>query len=166
MGGGSTEISVFENGQKVASKSFEIGTIRLLKEKVASGIWEDISNWIKTNVDLNTEHNLFGTGGNINKVHKIIGLKDNSPVDIKSMEKLLNKLEKGSIEERIDKFHLKPDRADVIVTALTIYLQIMKKINCTEISVPKIGLSDGIIHLMYEDFIKNSNSSALVAGFE
>jgi exopolyphosphatase/guanosine-5'-triphosphate,3'-diphosphate pyrophosphatase len=155
VGGGSTEISVFENGQKVASKSFEIGTIRLLKEKVESGIWEDISNWIKTNVDLNTEHNLFGTGGNINKVHKIIGLKDNSPVDIKSMEKLLNNLEKLSVEERIDKFHLKPDRADVIVPALTIYLHIMKKINCTEISVPKIGLSDGMIYDMY----KNTTSS-------
>jgi exopolyphosphatase/guanosine-5'-triphosphate,3'-diphosphate pyrophosphatase len=150
VGGGSTEISVFENGKKVASKSFQIGTIRLLKEKVESAIWDEISTWFETNVDLSTEHDLFGTGGNINKIHKIIGLKDKAPVDIKSMESLYKKLEKLSVEERIDKFQLKPDRADVIVPALEIYLHIMKKINNKEILVPKIGLSDGMIYDLYK----------------
>lgn len=149
VGGGSTEISVFENGTKTASKSFEIGTIRLLKEKVKQSLWDDISNWIKHNVDFSTDHQLFGTGGNINKIHKIIGLKDKAPVDLKSMKKLYENLKELSVEERIDRFQLKPDRADVIVPALNIYLHVMNELNCSEISVPKIGLSDGMIYEMY-----------------
>lgn len=149
VGGGSTEISVFENGTKTASKSFEIGTIRLLKEKVNQSLWDDISNWIKHNVDFSTDHQLFGTGGNINKIHKIIGLKDKAPVDLKSMKKLFENLNELSVEERIDRFQLKPDRADVIVPALSIYLHVMNELNCSEISVPKIGLSDGMIYEMY-----------------
>ena len=88
VGGGSTEISIFENGMKTAAKSFEIGTIRLLKEKVNQSVWYDISNWLRNHVELDTHHQIFGTGGNINKIHKIIGLKDKAPVDIKSMKKL------------------------------------------------------------------------------
>jgi exopolyphosphatase/guanosine-5'-triphosphate,3'-diphosphate pyrophosphatase len=149
VGGGSTEISVFENGTKTAAKSFEIGTIRLLKEKVNQSSWDDISNWINQNVDFSTEHQLFGTGGNINKIHKIIGLKDKAPVDLKSMKKLYENLKELSVEERIDRFQLKPDRADVIVPALNIYLHVMNELNCSEISVPKIGLSDGMIYEMY-----------------
>jgi exopolyphosphatase/guanosine-5'-triphosphate,3'-diphosphate pyrophosphatase len=149
VGGGSTEISVFENGTKTASKSFEIGTIRLLKEKVNLSLWDEMSQWLQKNVDLKTPHQLFGTGGNINKIHKIIGLKDKTPVDIKNMNKLVENLNELSIEERIDRFQLKPDRADVIVPALQIYLHVMKELNCSEISVPKIGLSDGMIYDMY-----------------
>jgi exopolyphosphatase/guanosine-5'-triphosphate,3'-diphosphate pyrophosphatase len=149
VGGGSTEISVFENGTKTASKSFEIGTIRLLKEKVNLSLWDEMSQWLQKNVDLKTPHQLFGTGGNINKIHKIIGLKDKTPVDIKNMNKLVENLNELSIEERRDRFQLKPDRADVIVPALQIYLHVMTKLNCTEISVPKIGLSDGMIYDMY-----------------
>lgn len=149
VGGGSTEISVFENGYKVAAKSFEIGTIRLLKHKVENHIWIQITEWIKANVDLNSEHQLYGTGGNINKIHKIIGLKDKKPVDLKSMKSLHEQLNPLTIEERIEKFHLKPDRADVIVPALEIYMHIMNELKYNKISVPKIGLSDGMIYQMY-----------------
>ncbi len=149
VGGGSTEISVFENGTKTAAKSFEIGTIRLLKGKVNQSLWDELSVWIQNNVDLSTTHKLFGTGGNINKIHKIIGLKDKAPVDQKSMKKLFENLKNLSVEERIDRFQLKPDRADVIVPALSIYLHIMNELKCHEISVPKIGLSDGMIYEMY-----------------
>lgn len=149
VGGGSTEISVFENGTRTAAKSFEIGTIRLLKEKVNQSLWHEISNWIQNNVDLTTDHQLFGTGGNINKIHKIIGLKEKAPVDLKSMKTLFDNLKELSVEERIDRFQLKPDRADVIVPALRIYLHVMNELNCSEISVPKIGLSDGMIYEMY-----------------
>jgi exopolyphosphatase/guanosine-5'-triphosphate,3'-diphosphate pyrophosphatase len=149
VGGGSTEISVFENGTKTAAKSFEIGTIRLLKEKVNQSLWEEMTNWLQKNVDSTTDHQLFGTGGNINKIHKIIGLKDKEPVELKSMIKLFENLDKLTVEERIDCFQLKPDRADVIVPALQIYLHVMRELNCKEISVPKIGLSDGMIYEMY-----------------
>jgi exopolyphosphatase/guanosine-5'-triphosphate,3'-diphosphate pyrophosphatase len=149
VGGGSTEISVFENGQKRASRSFEIGTIRALKGKVSKKIWTEISTWIAAEVDASIPHRLFGTGGNINKIHKIVGLKDKDALSSSKMNTLLHQLEKLTVEERIDQFQLKPDRADVIVPALEIYLFVMKQLGIQQISVPKIGLSDGMIYDMY-----------------
>lgn len=153
VGGGSTEISVFENGTRIASKSFQVGTIRLLKEKVAPTIWSEIHDWIIQHVDLNSPHKLFGTGGNINKVHKMIGKSQSASLDTSAMIKFRAKLDKLSLEERIDKYQLKPDRADVIVPAMDIYLYILNELNCTQISVPKIGLSDGMIYAMHKEFI-------------
>lgn len=150
VGGGSTEISVFENGQKRASKSFEIGTIRMLHGKVSKKTWTEITNWIQVEVDLTIPHRLFGTGGNINKIHKIVGLKDKDSLSSSKMNTLLHQLEKLSVEERIDQFQLKPDRADVIVPALEIYLFVMKELGIQHIAVPKIGLSDGIIYDLYQ----------------
>lgn len=149
VGGGSTEVSVFENGQKRASRSFELGTIRMLRGKVSKKIWEEIQKWIDTEVDAQIPHRLFGTGGNINKIHKIVGLKDKESLRSTKMKELLQDLQKLSVEERIDQFQLKPDRADVIVPALEIYLFVMKQLGIEQISVPKIGLSDGMIYDMY-----------------
>lgn len=146
VGGGSTEISVFENGQKVASKSFEVGTLRLLKEKTDKGIWKEITHWIEKNVDLKTPHKVFGTGGNINKVHKILGAQQDEAINIRKIKKLRDELEPLSLEQREDKFQLKPDRADVIIPACDIYLYVMKKLNTNTLFVPKIGLSDGMIY--------------------
>jgi exopolyphosphatase/guanosine-5'-triphosphate,3'-diphosphate pyrophosphatase len=158
VGGGSTEISVFEQGQKIASKSFEIGTIRMLKNKVSEEIWEEMAHWLDKNMDKTIPHSLFGTGGNINKIHKIIGLKDQQPVEFKKMKSLYDSIRKLSVEERMDKFHLKPDRADVIVPALEIYLFLMSKMQINKILAPKIGLSDGMIYKMFTDSINlNSN---------
>jgi exopolyphosphatase/guanosine-5'-triphosphate,3'-diphosphate pyrophosphatase len=151
VGGGSTEISIFESGQKTASQSFEIGTIRILKNKVAEGIWQEMGKWLELNMDKSIPHQLFGTGGNINKIHKIIGLKDHQPVELKKMKSLYDSIRKLSVEERMDKFHLKPDRADVIVPALEIYLFLMEKLENNKISVPKIGLSDGMIYKMFTE---------------
>lgn len=153
VGGGSTEISVFENGTRIASKSFQVGTIRLLKEKVATTIWSEIHNWIIQHVDLNSPHKLFGTGGNINKVHKMIGKSQSATLDTSAMIKLRDKLDKLSLEERTDKYQLKPDRADVIVPAMNIYLYILNELSCTQITVPKIGLSDGMIYAMHKEYI-------------
>lgn len=152
VGGGSTEISVFENGTRIASKSFQVGTIRLLKEKVATTIWSEIHDWIIQHVDLNSPHKLFGTGGNINKVHKMIGKSQSATLDTSAIIKLRDKLDKLSLEERTDKYQLKPDRADVIVPAMNIYLYILNELNCTQISVPKIGLSDGMIYAMHKEY--------------
>ena len=153
VGGGSTEISVFENGTRIASKSFQVGTIRLLKEKVATTIWSEIHDWIIQHVDLNSPHKLFGTGGNINKVHKMIGKSQSATLDTSAIIKLRDKLDKLTLEERTDRYQLKPDRADVIVPAMNIYLYILNELNCTQISVPKIGLSDGMIYAMHKEFI-------------
>ena len=146
VGGGSTEISVFENGQRTAAKSFELGTIRLLNRKEKNTIWDDLTQWIQENIPSHNQLMTFGTGGNIGKAHKILDLKSAAPASFSALELLLEKLKSLTLEERMNQFKLKSDRADVIVPALEIYLFIMKRINCTEIYVPKIGLADGIIH--------------------
>jgi exopolyphosphatase/guanosine-5'-triphosphate,3'-diphosphate pyrophosphatase len=144
---------VFENGTRIASKSFQVGTIRLLKGKVATTIWTEIHEWIIQHVDLNSPHKLFGTGGNINKVHKMIGKSQSQVLDTNAIIKLRDKLNKLSLDERTDKYQLKPDRADVIVPAMDIYLYILNELNCTQINVPKIGLSDGMIYAMHKEYI-------------
>jgi exopolyphosphatase/guanosine-5'-triphosphate,3'-diphosphate pyrophosphatase len=149
VGGGSTEISFFNSGRKVASKSFEVGTIRLLKNKVNDSVWQDITLWLGENIPQNGNIRLFGTGGNINKIHKILGCKDNEEVSIKNIKKLYKSLLPLTLEDRIDLFHLKPDRADVIIPAMEIYVFVMEKIQLQKIGVPKIGLSDGMIYKMF-----------------
>jgi exopolyphosphatase/guanosine-5'-triphosphate,3'-diphosphate pyrophosphatase len=145
VGGGSTEVSYFRDGERKASKSFEIGTIRLLKHKVNYLIWNQLNDWIIDNVPIEKNLVLYGTGGNINKIHKLIGGKQKHPISSDDMSDFLGQLKPLSIRERIDKFQLKPDRADVIVPALEIYLYVMNIIKSQEIFVPKVGLSDGVI---------------------
>lgn len=151
VGGGSTEISVFEGGERVASKSFEIGTIRVLKDKVKKDIWAEIHDWITGHVDLKSPHQIYGTGGNINKVHKLIGAGHQEAIELSELKKLNQKLEALTVDQRVEVYQLKPDRADVIVPALKIYIFILEELFSKEILVPKIGLSDGMIYQMYRD---------------
>ena len=154
VGGGSTEVSVFESGERIASKSFEIGTIRLLKGKVKNDVWSNIHEWIAEHVDLNSPHKIFGTGGNINKVHKIVGVGQMEPVSLEKMKDLRDKLGSLTLIQREDEYQLKPDRADVILPALDIYIYILDELKSSELIVPKIGLSDGMIYQMYLDSTK------------
>jgi exopolyphosphatase/guanosine-5'-triphosphate,3'-diphosphate pyrophosphatase len=149
VGGGSTEVSVFEKGERIASKSFEIGTLRLLKGKVDENIWKDIHSWIGNHVDLQSVHQIFGTGGNINKVHKMLGAQHMETISVRKMAELRSEINDLTIDQRVEKFQLKPDRADVIVPAMDIYIYIMNELKCTNIIVPKIGLSDGMIYDMH-----------------
>lgn len=149
VGGGSTEISLFSKGKRIAAKSFKIGTIRLLKKKTQAKIWKDIEKWLGNNIDLDSSIRVYATGGNINKAHKILGGGYMQPQSVEKLKSLKDELSALSLDERITKFQLKPDRADVIVPALEIYLFIMKIINCQEIIVPKIGLADGMIYDMH-----------------
>lgn len=144
VGGGSTEISVFEEGTRIASKSFELGTIRLLKGKADAKIWKELKAWLAKNVDPK-DHKVFATGGNINKVHKMVG-DHPAEIQLRKMVKLRKDLENLTIEEREDQFQLKPDRADVIVPACQIYEFILKELHVKTFYVPKIGLSDGMIY--------------------
>lgn len=150
VGGGSTEVSVFEKGEKVASKSFSIGTLRMLKGKVDKNIWNEIHDWISSHVDLNSPHQIFGTGGNINSAHKVLGASQNEPISIERLDALLEALKPLTPDQRSEKYQLKEDRADVIVPALQIFGYIIKELDATEIIVPKIGLSDGIIYDLYK----------------
>ncbi len=145
VGGGSTEISVFEEGTRVASKSFELGTLRLLKGKTDSKIWKELKSWLSKNVDSKVDHKIFATGGNINKVHKMVG-SNTSEIQIRKVSKLRKELEKMTLEAREDVYQLKPDRADVIVPACEIFEFILKELKVKNFFVPKIGLSDGMIY--------------------
>jgi len=149
VGGGSTEISVFESGQRITSKSFQVGTIRLLKNKEKKDVWEDIRKWILEYVDVNVGHKVFATGGNINKLHKMMDLKFMEPLKFRDLDEIHEKLKSLSIEQRMEKYQLKEDRADVIVPACEIYKYIMQEIRAKELIIPKIGLSDGIIYDLY-----------------
>ena len=154
VGGGSTELSVFENGEKIASKSFNVGTLRILKGKSDASVWENIHDWILNYVDLSSEHRIFGTGGNINKAHKMLGYSFEEPIGLVEMKELRDKLASLTIDERIDQFHMKPDRADVIVPALDIFSYILNEIGANSLMVPKVGLADGMIYEMYH---RNNN---------
>ena len=145
VGGGSTEISVFEEGTRVASKSFQLGTLRLLKGKTDTKIWKDLKVWLEKNVDSDVTHKIFATGGNINKVHKMVG-SNSSEIQIAKVTKLRKELQNMTLEAREDVYQLKPDRADVIVPACEIFEFILKQLKVKNFFVPKIGLSDGMIY--------------------
>lgn len=152
VGGGSTEISVFEDGQRRASKSFELGTLRILNQKIDSNIWSDFTTWIQTHAKVNEPHLVFGTGGNINRALKMLPNKKDK-ISRKDLLQLHTQLASLSIDQRIEQFQLKADRADVIVPALEIYIAALAALEQDQIVVPKIGLADGIL---LELFLKNT----------
>lgn len=155
VGGGSTEISVFENGSKVAARSFELGTIRLLKGKVPAETWGQYNTWLTKNTASTGQYLVLGTGGNINRAFKIIGTNSRQEMSLESLLALQNELNSLSQSERISKFKLKPDRAEVLGPALQIYTTALLALKQQIIQVPQIGLSDGVI---YELFLHNNNT--------
>jgi exopolyphosphatase/guanosine-5'-triphosphate,3'-diphosphate pyrophosphatase len=150
VGGGSTEISIFINGKIVNAKSFKIGTIRLLQNKVKDNIWNKIDEWLDKNIESKSNYQVFGTGGNINKIHKLFGKQFMKPLYLDELNDLLKSIEPLSLKQRIKKFNLKQDRADVIVPALQIYTHCLNYLKAYKIYAPKIGLSDGIIYDLYK----------------
>ncbi|UMB55554.1 ethanolamine ammonia-lyase reactivating factor EutA [Lutibacter sp. A64] len=150
VGGGSTEITIFSNGKIINSKSFKIGTVRLLnKQKSFKDIWENMEVWIKANTQKLNKPTLIGSGGNINKIFKLSGKPIGKPLSLIYMKAQYQFLKKMSFEERITELDLNPDRADVIIPATKIYLSAMKWSNSKKVFVPKIGLADGIVKSLY-----------------
>jgi exopolyphosphatase/guanosine-5'-triphosphate,3'-diphosphate pyrophosphatase len=145
VGGGSTEISVFQNEEKIAAKSFELGAIRLLRHKENQTIWQDLTDWLTNSIEIEHEIRVFGTGGNINKVHKILATSNSDQISLFKIKELHQEMFPLTFQERMTKFDLKVDRADVIVPAMEIFIFILEKLQVNSISIPKIGLSDGII---------------------
>lgn len=148
VGGGSTEISVFEEGKRRASQSFELGTLRLLNQKVAPNIWDTFKTWIQTHAKVQEAHIVFGTGGNINRALKMLPNKS-AKISLKDLVQLHGKLSPLTLNQRIEQFQLKADRADVIVPALEIYIAALSALEQEHIVVPKIGLADGILLELY-----------------
>lgn len=157
VGGGSTEITIFAKEKVVTAKSFDIGTIRLLNEQVEKEDWKELKDWLKREIKPFKSFTLVGSGGNINRLFKMAQIKQGKPMPFETLNDLYNQLKPFSIEDRMRVFDLNPDRADVIVPAAIIFLNIMKWIDASKIFVPKIGLSDGLVREAYYEYKVGKN---------
>jgi exopolyphosphatase/guanosine-5'-triphosphate,3'-diphosphate pyrophosphatase len=152
VGGGSTELTVIKKGERIKAKSFEIGTVRMLQNKVKEQEWTVLNKWVQ---DLRKdEANLVGiaTGGNINRIFKMSRHTFNEPLTFNELLDIRNFIQGFSLEDRMEKLGLKSDRADVIEPAAEIYLRILENANIQEMIVPRVGLSDGIILQLYQNW--------------
>ena len=149
VGGGSTEFSLFSDGRMIASRSFKNGTVRLLNNMVNDVVWHEIEKWIKKNCEPYENVTLIGSGGNINKIHKLSEKAQEKPLSYVYLSAQYQYLNSLTYEQRIAELGLNTDRADVIIPATKIYLNAMKWSGARQIYVPKIGLSDGIVKALY-----------------
>jgi exopolyphosphatase / guanosine-5'-triphosphate,3'-diphosphate pyrophosphatase len=151
VGGGSTEFTLYSNGKTVTSRSFKLGTVRLLNEKVPDQAWKEVESWIREVTKGYSKIDLIGSGGNINNIFKTSGKPNGKPLSFLYLSSYYQLLLSLTYEERITELNLNQDRADVIVPAAKIYLSAMKWTRARRIYVPKIGLSDGIIRSLYQE---------------
>lgn len=149
VGGGSTELTFFADGKLVFKQSFNIGTIRMLKDMVDDSKWNEMKEAIKNKTKGYKQITTIGTGGNINKVFSLSKRKDGKPLNIELLKDYYKEIASFSLEDRINIYKLREDRADVIVPALQIYINVMRWADAAEIYVPKIGLADGLIQHLY-----------------
>jgi len=156
VGGGSTEFTVFSGGKIVNSKSFKIGTVRVLNNTKEQNkeTFKKVQNWIQVNTALYRKVSLIGSGGNINKLFKLSGRAEGTSLSYIYLNAQYQFLKKMSYSDRISELGLNPDRADVIIPATKIYLSAMKWSGARKIYVPKIGLADGIIKSLYYNNLK------------
>lgn len=162
VGGGSTEFTLYSAGETIASRSFKLGTVRLLNELVSEETWNEVERWIRQVTKKYTKIDLIGSGGNINNIFKSSGKTNGKPLSFLYLSSYYQLLQSFTYEERITELNLNQDRADVIVPAAKIYLSAMKWTRARRIYVPKIGLSDGIIRSLYQEDI---NATLPVDGF-
>ncbi|MBL0341711.1 MAG: ethanolamine ammonia-lyase reactivating factor EutA [Bacteroidetes bacterium] len=154
VGGGSTELTIFSNGRLVSSNSYNIGTIRMLHDKISKEQWRDFKEQVRKISEGNQPIVAIGSGGNINKIFKLANRKESQFLSYIKFKECYDYVAGFSLDQRIRDLKLNPDRADVIVPAFRIFNAIMKSAQIEKIMVPQVGLSDGIIHLLYEDFRK------------
>jgi len=152
VGGGSTELNIYMKKVKVASKSFKIGSVRLLDSDKATGmVWESLNKFITVHVTKKDNITCIGTGGNINKIFELSKpSKTKRYLDIGKIREIKLFLESFSYEERVNKLNLNPDRADVIIPASKIYLAAMTAAESKKMIVPDVGLKDGLMNILYE----------------
>jgi exopolyphosphatase/guanosine-5'-triphosphate,3'-diphosphate pyrophosphatase len=155
VGGGSTELTFFSDGKLVTQQSFNIGTIRLLKNQVAQEHWSQMRNFIREKLRGHHHITAIGSGGNINKIFSLSKRKEGKALNLEALRNYYKEFSALTVQQRISLYHLREDRADVIVPALLIYINVMNWADADEIFVPKIGLADGLIHLLY-DRVKNA----------
>ncbi|RAJ06926.1 exopolyphosphatase/guanosine-5'-triphosphate,3'-diphosphate pyrophosphatase [Chitinophaga skermanii] len=157
VGGGSTELTLFSGNTLKAKESFNIGTIRLLQGQVTEDHWTAMKDFVKTKLKtLNSPLVAIGSGGNINKIFSLSKRKEGKPLTFDQLKDYLKEFSNFTVEERIHIYNLREDRADVIVPALQVYVNLMRWANIEEIYVPKIGLADGLIHALYNEIVVSS----------
>ncbi|MEO8887604.1 MAG: exopolyphosphatase [Mucilaginibacter sp.] len=154
VGGGSTELSLFSAGEMVASRSFNIGTIRILDNQDTEETWTEMHDFIREHTRQVKNISGIGTGGNINKLYKLAEEKDKAPISFAKLKSLYNYLNSFSLKDRINVLGLNQDRADVIIPAAEIYIAVMKWGGIKQMYVPSVGMVDGIIQTLIE---KNYN---------
>lgn len=159
VGGGSTELTLFNHGRLQAKRSFDIGTIRLLKGMVEAAKWDEMKEYLKEQTRGLKDVRAIGSGGNINKVFSLSRRKEGKPLELEQLRDYHRELGSISLERRMKLYKLREDRADVIVPALSVYINAMRWAGCDEIHVPKIGLADGLIHHLYDEIMRRSGSS-------
>ncbi len=150
VGGGSTELTLFSNNSIVFKESFDIGTIRLLKNQVTEEKWLSIKEFLKEKTKAYKNLMAIGTGGNINKVFSMSKKKDGKPLPLELLKDYHREMSSFSVYDRMRVYDMREDRADVIVPALHIFINVMRWADATEIFVPKIGLADGLIKYLYK----------------
>jgi len=160
VGGGSTELSVFVNKVPVASKSFDIGTIRILDNQDKEETWDEMKLWVKEQTKFHKNLAGIGTGGNINKLYRMANEKEGMPLTFLKLKSIYNQLNSHSLKERIQVFGLNPDRADVIIPASEIFITLMKWTGIKQIYVPRVGMADGIINLLIEENLNTQSQGA------
>lgn len=151
VGGGSTELSVFAAGKCVESRSFPVGTVRMLQGTVGENVMKDMKKWLKFQQMHHAPTTVVGSGGNISKVSRMLNKKERETMNYTEMKVLLDYIESFSMEDRIHTLRLNPHRADVIVPALKIFLTAMKSCKINEVIVPKMGMVEGITRILYKE---------------
>lgn len=157
VGGGSTELTFFSDGELVFKKSFNIGTIRLLKDQVKESDWNEMKDFLRQKTRGHHHVTAIGSGGNINKVFNLSKRKEGKPLDLDLLKACHKDFSELTLAERMQQYRLREDRADVIVPALQIYINAMRWADAEEIYVPKIGLADGLIHTLYDEVGEKKN---------
>lgn len=150
VGGGSTELNLYFHGRKIKTRSFKVGSVRVLEHHDSPLMWDDMEKWVKKNVSKEYgKVTAIGTGGNISKLYELARLKPHRLMSLKKMKEVKKMVEKHSIEDRIYKLQMNPDRADVIVPASDIYIKVMEWAGARYMQVPEVGLKDGIMLHLY-----------------
>ena len=152
VGGGSTELTIIKNKKTLFSKSFSIGSVRLLEEQVTAGDWSMMKEWIVDKTSTITNIQSIGSGGNINKILTMLEKSKGKSVTVQEIKSIIKKIKPFSIHDRIVKLGLRPDRADVIVHAGKIYSKCMKWSGANNMIVPQVGLADGMVSQLYDNF--------------
>jgi len=155
VGGGSTELNLFTGGKKIKTRSFKIGSVRILEHHDSPLMWLEMENWVKEHVKKSFgKVTAVGTGGNISKIFELARTKPGKVLSLKKVRQIRAMIQEYSIEERIYKLQMNPDRADVIIPASDIYIKVMEWAHASSILVPEVGLKDGIMLYLYDNNIR------------